>query len=68
MHPKRTKLKLRSETLRHLTTAELAEPRGGHPTGFGTVPCVVALRAGDPRSEEAGAGPCPGEYSSACVP
>lgn len=66
MHAKRTKLYLGREAIRILTERDMAQVAGGHPTGFPTVCTSVALRA--TRSEEDGAGPCPGQYSWTCSP
>ena len=59
---KRT-LRLRAESVRLLTCADLELVASGVPSSF---PQCLAARA--TRSEADGAGPCPGEYSWTCSP
>lgn len=66
MRKTQAKIHLARETVRQLTELHLGVVASGRPTGYGTVPCVGAARA--TTSEAEGAGPCPGEYSWACVP
>lgn len=60
------KLALRRDTLRILTS--LDGVAGGRVTSIPTLCYAADLRPDTRASEQAGGGPCPGEYSFACVP